>query len=58
MGLILPKHNISRRQLLQWSSLVGGSFLLNGCNSSWGVSQVNQWTEPLNQTIDAQTRPL
>ena len=51
MGLILPKKTISRRQLLQWSSLAGGSLLLNSCASSWGVSQVNRLTEPLNQTI-------
>jgi len=51
MGLILPKQTLSRRRLLQWSGFAGGSFLLNGCSSSWGVSQVNQWTEPLNQSI-------
>jgi DMSO/TMAO reductase YedYZ molybdopterin-dependent catalytic subunit len=51
MSLILPKQNLSRRQLLQWSSFAGGSLLLNGCASSWGVDQLHQWTEPLNQTV-------
>ena len=61
MGLILPKQNLSRRQLLQWSGFTGGSLLLNGCASSWGVSQINHLTEPLNQTIQqlmASQRPV
>lgn len=55
MGLILPNYKISRpisrRQLLQWSGFAGTGLLLNGCASSFGVSQVHHLTEPLNQTI-------
>jgi DMSO/TMAO reductase YedYZ molybdopterin-dependent catalytic subunit len=53
MSLILPNRRMSRRQLLQWSGFAGGSLLLNGCGSSFGVTQVGNATEPLNQTIQA-----
>jgi len=52
MSLILPKHP-TRRQLLQWSSLSGAGLLLNGCASSLFADQVGQFSEPVNQTIEA-----
>jgi DMSO/TMAO reductase YedYZ molybdopterin-dependent catalytic subunit len=53
VSLILPNRNISRRQLLQWSGLAGVGLLMNGCASTFGVSEVGSATEPLNQTIQA-----
>jgi DMSO/TMAO reductase YedYZ molybdopterin-dependent catalytic subunit len=53
MSLILPNGRMSRRQLLQWSGLAGGSLLLNSCGSNFGTVQVGNATEPLNQTIQA-----
>jgi DMSO/TMAO reductase YedYZ molybdopterin-dependent catalytic subunit len=53
MSLILPNSRMSRRQLLQWSGLAGGSLLLNSCGSNFGTVQVGNATEPLNQTIQA-----
>jgi DMSO/TMAO reductase YedYZ molybdopterin-dependent catalytic subunit len=51
MGLILPKRNLSRRQLIQWSGLAGAGLLLNSCGTKFGNAEVGKFTEPLNQTI-------
>jgi DMSO/TMAO reductase YedYZ molybdopterin-dependent catalytic subunit len=51
MGLILPKRNLSRRQLIQWSGLAGAGLLLNGCGSEFGSAEVGRLTEPLNQVV-------
>ncbi len=53
MSLILPNRRMSRRQMLQWSGLAGGSLFLNSCGSNFGVTQVGNATEPLNQAIQA-----
>ncbi|PSB24379.1 molybdopterin-dependent oxidoreductase [Stenomitos frigidus] len=53
MNLILPKRTLSRRHLLQWSGLSGAGLLLNGCASSLFAEQVGQFSEPLNQRIEA-----
>lgn len=53
MNLIVPKRNLSRRRLLQWSGLSGASLLLNGCASSLFAEQVGQFSEPLNQRVEA-----
>ncbi|XGV97008.1 MAG: molybdopterin-dependent oxidoreductase [Leptolyngbya sp. BL-A-14] len=53
MNLILPKRTLSRRRLLQWSGLSGAGLLLNGCASSLFAEQVGQFSEPLNQRIEA-----
>jgi DMSO/TMAO reductase YedYZ molybdopterin-dependent catalytic subunit len=50
MGLIVPKHSLSRRQLLRISGLSTASLLLGGCGSSLFSETVGQWTEPLNQS--------
>lgn len=52
MNLILPKRT-SRRRLLQWSGLSGAGLLLNGCASSLFAEQVGQFSEPLNQRLEA-----
>ena len=52
MNLNFP-HNLTRRQLLQWSSLSGAGLLLNGCVSQSFSQQVGQLAEPLNQEIEA-----
>jgi len=52
MSLIFPKHP-TRRQLLQWSGLSGAGLLLNGCGTSLLADQVGQFSEPLNQTLEA-----
>jgi DMSO/TMAO reductase YedYZ molybdopterin-dependent catalytic subunit len=51
MGLILPKRNLSRRQLIQWSGLAGTGLLLNGCGSNFGSAEVGKLTEPFNQVV-------
>jgi DMSO/TMAO reductase YedYZ molybdopterin-dependent catalytic subunit len=51
MGLILPKQNLSRRQLIQWSGLTGAGFLLNSCGVKLGSSEIGQISEPLNQVV-------
>lgn len=53
MNLILPKRTLSRRRLLQWSGLSGAGLCLNGCASSLFAEQVGQFSEPLNQSIEA-----
>ena len=53
MPLILPKQTLSRRRLLQWSGLSGAGLLLNGCASSLFAEQVGQFSEPLNQRVEA-----
>lgn len=52
MSLNLP-HHLTRRQLLQWSSLSGVGLLLNSCASQSFSQQVGQLAEPLNQEIEA-----
>jgi DMSO/TMAO reductase YedYZ molybdopterin-dependent catalytic subunit len=52
MGLILPKHSLSRRQFLQLSGLSGASLFLDGCGSSLFSDTVGQVVEPLNQRIE------
>jgi DMSO/TMAO reductase YedYZ molybdopterin-dependent catalytic subunit len=51
MGLILPKRNLSRRQLIQWSGLATTGLLLNGCGSDFGSAEIGRLTEPLNQRV-------
>jgi DMSO/TMAO reductase YedYZ molybdopterin-dependent catalytic subunit len=51
MGLILPKRNLSRRQLIQWSGLAGAGLFLNSCGSTFASAEVGQFTEPLNQVV-------
>jgi DMSO/TMAO reductase YedYZ molybdopterin-dependent catalytic subunit len=51
VSLILPKRNLSRRQLIQWSGLTGASLLLNGCGSNFGSAEIGRLTEPLNQVV-------
>ncbi|MGA7935350.1 MAG: molybdopterin-dependent oxidoreductase [Kovacikia sp.] len=53
MSLILPKRSLSRRQLLQWSSLTIAGSLLSGCGSNQFASTIGQTFEPLNQSIEA-----
>ncbi|NJM64183.1 MAG: molybdopterin-dependent oxidoreductase [Acaryochloris sp. RU_4_1] len=52
MGLILPKHFLSRRQLLQLSGFSGANLFLGGCGSSLFSDTVGQLVEPLNQRIE------
>jgi DMSO/TMAO reductase YedYZ molybdopterin-dependent catalytic subunit len=51
MGLILPKQNLSRRQLIQLSGLAGAELLLNSCGSNFGSTEIGRLTEPLNQVV-------
>lgn len=51
MSLILPKRRLSRRQLLQWSGLAGGSVLLSSCTPKF-AGEVGQRFEPLNQSLE------
>jgi len=53
MSIILPTRTLSRRRLLQWSGLSGAGLLLNGCASSLFAEQVGQFSEPLNQRVEA-----
>ncbi|RCJ27647.1 oxidoreductase [Nostoc minutum NIES-26] len=53
MSLILPKHTLSRRRLLQLSGLSGVGLLLNGCGSSFFSDSVGPIFEPLNQSLEA-----
>jgi DMSO/TMAO reductase YedYZ molybdopterin-dependent catalytic subunit len=53
MSIILLKRTLSRRRLLQWSGLSGAGLLLNGCASSLFAEQVGQFSEPLNQRVEA-----
>lgn len=53
MSLILPKHTLSRRRLLQVSGLSGVGFLLGGCGTSLFSDNVRQISEPLNQRLEA-----
>ncbi|MBW4692431.1 MAG: molybdopterin-dependent oxidoreductase [Lyngbya sp. HA4199-MV5] len=53
MNPILPQRTLSRRRLLQWSGISGAGLLLNGCASSLFAEQVGQFSEPLNQRIEA-----
>jgi DMSO/TMAO reductase YedYZ molybdopterin-dependent catalytic subunit len=53
MSLIIPKHALSRRQLLQWSGLSGTGLLLGGCGSNVFSDNVGQLFEPLNQNLEA-----
>ncbi len=52
MGLILPKHTLSRRRLLQISGLSGMGVLLGGCGTTLFSNEVGQVFEPLNQAVD------
>ncbi|MBN3885760.1 MAG: molybdopterin-dependent oxidoreductase [Nostoc sp.] len=53
MSLILPKHTLSRRRLLQLSGLSGVGFLLGGCGTNLFSDNVQQISEPLNQSLEA-----
>ncbi|MHC5737679.1 molybdopterin-dependent oxidoreductase [Nostoc sp.] len=53
MSLILPKHTLSRRRLLQLSGLSGVGFLLSGCGTNLFSDNVQQISEPLNQSLEA-----
>ena len=53
MSLILPKHTLSRRRLLQLSGLSGVGFLLGGCGTNLLSDNVWQISEPLNQRLEA-----
>jgi DMSO/TMAO reductase YedYZ molybdopterin-dependent catalytic subunit len=53
MSIILPKHTLSRRQLLQLSGLSSFSLLLGGCGSSLFADTIGQISEPVNQSLQA-----
>ena len=53
MSLILPKHTLSRRRLLQLSGLSGVGFLLGGCGTNLLSDNVWQISEPLNERLEA-----
>ncbi|MBW4677581.1 MAG: molybdopterin-dependent oxidoreductase [Desmonostoc geniculatum HA4340-LM1] len=53
MSLILPKHTLSRRRLLQLSGLSGMGLLLGGCELNSFSDSVRQLSEPLNQSLEA-----
>ena len=49
----IKRNILGRRQLLQLSGLSAAAFLLNGCGSSLLSREVNQISEPLNQSVEA-----
>ncbi len=58
MSLILPKRPLSRRQLLQWSSISGAGLLLSGCRSSLLADKIDQGSRFLTDKIGQVSEPL
>jgi DMSO/TMAO reductase YedYZ molybdopterin-dependent catalytic subunit len=53
MNLILPKHTLSRRRLLQLSGVSAIGMLLSGCGTSLLSDTVGKTFEPLNQKLQS-----
>lgn len=51
LATLKTQHLLSRRQLLQWSSLSGLGLILSGCGTGLFSETIGQTVEPLNQGL-------